>query len=75
MSNPTSDFTHLWNDLPFEERKRLTPYMVETQKLHIWQCKQRAILAHKEHMRGFDDWIACIDRALEEFTLDQPEDV
>jgi len=57
MTKPTNDFDHLWNDLPIDERKRLMPHMVEAQKLHIWQCKQKAILAHKNHMRSLDDWL------------------
>ncbi len=64
MAKPKNDFTHLWNDLPFEERKRLMPHMVESQKLHIWQCKQKAIEAHKRHMKKLDDWMANLDDEL-----------
>jgi len=65
MSIPTRDFDHLWNDLPFDERKRLMPYMISAQKLDIWQCKQKAIKAHKSHMRELDDWMKNLDRELE----------
>lgn len=65
MKWPENNFSHLWNDLPFEERKRLMPHMIEAQRLHILQCKKKAIDAHKKHMRELDDWIANLDRELE----------
>lgn len=61
---PPKDHSSLWNNLPFEERTRLMPYMIESQILHIWQCKQKAIAAHKKHMRELDDWIANLKRDL-----------
>ena len=64
MSNPTNDFSHLWNDLPIEERKRLMPNMIETQILHVWQCKRIAILAHKKHMAQLNDWIKNLESDL-----------
>ena len=54
MSN---NFSHLWNDLPAEERKRLMPHMIESQILHIEQCKQKALRAHKSHMKELNDCI------------------
>jgi len=67
MEKPTSDFDHLWNDLPFDERKRLMPHMVESQKLHIWQVKQKAVAAHKRHMRELDDWLANLESELKKY--------
>lgn len=64
MKDNFNEFSHLWNDLPFEERKRLIPHMIETQKLHIWQCKQKAKLAHKRHMKELDDWLKNLDSEL-----------
>ena len=64
MSNPTNKFNHLWNDLPSEERKRLMPNMIETQILHVWQCKRIAILAHKKHMAQLNDWIKNLESDL-----------
>lgn len=64
MAKPTRDFDHLWNDLSADERKRLMPHMIEAQKLHIWQCKQKAIDAHKRHMRELDDWLKNLDDEL-----------
>ena len=55
MMLPPNDNTHLWNDLPLDERLRLMPYMIESQILHIWQCKQKAITAHKIYMKELDD--------------------
>jgi len=63
-TQPTEDFSHLWNDLPIDERKRLMPYVVEAQKLHIWQCKQKAIAAHNNHMRELNDWLKNLDLEL-----------
>jgi len=64
LTKPTNDFTSLWNDLPFDERKRLMPHMIESQKLHIWQCKQKAIEAHNRHMREIDAWLKNLDDEL-----------
>ncbi len=64
MDYPTNDHDNLWNDLPAEERKRIMPHMIESQILHIWQCKQKAILAHKKSMKEFDDWMANLRREL-----------
>lgn len=68
MAKPTNDFDHLWNDLPDDERKRLMPHMVETQKLHVWQCKQKAIAAHKQHMRTLDDLLRGLDYELRRYS-------
>jgi len=65
---PTKNFDYLWNDLPIEERKRLMPHMVEAQKLHIWQCKQKAILAHRKHMKELDAWLKSLDDELNRIT-------
>jgi hypothetical protein len=51
-----SNFNHLWNDLPDEERKRLMPHMIESQVLHIEQCKAHAVVAHKRYMKELNDW-------------------
>ena len=64
MNKPTNDFDCLWNDLPIEERLRLMPYMMELQKLHIWQCKQKAIEAHNKHMKELDSVMTCLDDEL-----------
>ena len=61
---PTSDFNHLWNDLPFDERTRLMPFMLETQLLHVWQGKEKAIRAHKSHMRELDSLIKNLNSEL-----------
>ena len=39
MIEVTHDFTHLLNDMPFDERKRLAPYLAESQKLHHTWCQ------------------------------------
>ena len=62
---PTSDFSHLFNDLQPEERKRLAPALAEAQLLHIWQVKQAAIDAHNKFMRELDDWMKNIKHELD----------
>ncbi len=64
MKNPPREHSKLWNDLPIEERKRLMPFQMESQLLHIWQCKQKAIAAHKKHMKELDDLMANIEADL-----------
>jgi hypothetical protein len=65
MKRPPNEHDSLWNDLTIDERKRLMPHQMESQILHIWQCKQKAIQAHKAHMRQLDDWMANIKRELD----------
>lgn len=64
MSNPTNKFNYLWNDKSYEDRASLMPHMIETQKLHIWQCKQIAIAAHKAHMKELNEWLKSLDSEL-----------
>lgn len=51
------EHSKLWNDLPLDERKRLVPYMIQTQILHIEQCKIKAVRAHRKLMKDFNDQI------------------
>ena len=67
MSQPTHDFKHLWNDMSFDERKRLMPYMLEYQKLQIWQCKMKAVKSHNELMAEFDGRIKLLDKELNDY--------
>jgi hypothetical protein len=64
MKIPPNEYNHLWNDLPTEERLRLWPHMAESQLLHIWQVKQKAITAHKAHMADLDEWMGNIEHEL-----------
>ncbi len=64
MPEQINKFSHLWNDLPKSERHRLMPHMIEAQKLHILQCRQKAINAHKKHIKELDAWIASLNREL-----------
>tara|TARA_R110000772_G_scaffold190045_1_gene300933 strand:+ start:332 stop:559 length:228 start_codon:yes stop_codon:yes gene_type:complete len=73
MIKPTNNFNQLWNDLPFEERSRLMPHMIESQKLHIWQCKQKAIHAHNAHMKTLDDWLKSLDSELTKMAYEKQE--
>lgn len=67
MKTPPHDFTHLWNDLPEEERKRLLPFLMEKQILHIWQVKQKAIANHKRFLAELNEWENGINRELEKY--------
>ena len=68
MKVPKSDFNHLWNDLPFDERKRLMPHMLESQRLHIWQCQQKAIVAHNSHMKELNEIIKTLTSEIEKYS-------
>ena len=63
--------SNLWNDLPDAERKRLMPHMLESQILHIEQCKLKANSAHKSHVRDLDKQISNITAALRKAELNQ----
>jgi hypothetical protein len=65
-TTPSRKHTALWNGLPFAERKRLMPHQIESHILHLWQAKQIAIKAHKQHMRELDRWIANCEASLKE---------
>jgi hypothetical protein len=67
LNTPPNDFTHLWNDLPDDERNRLFPYMIENQILIIWQSKEKAIRAHRAHMREIDRHIENLEHELNKF--------
>lgn len=67
---PSNEFTHLWNDMPQEERLRLMPHMIESQILHLWQAKEAAIKAHKAHMAHLDSWIGNLNQSLKSMTRD-----
>jgi hypothetical protein len=52
-----SDYSHLWNDLPYEERRRMMPHAIMTHILHLEQAKAIAVRAHRRHMQELNDWI------------------
>ena len=64
---PTRDFTHLWNDMSYDERKRLIPHAIESQKLHIIQCKEKAIESHKKLINEYNEWINNLDNELNKY--------
>lgn len=51
------EHSHLWNDLPIEERRRLMPCMIERQILHYEQCKNKAIRSHRKLMADYNSHI------------------
>jgi len=73
---PPKEFTHVWNDeTSFEEKVRLSPVLMETHYLHIWQVKQTAIKAHKRYMKELDGWMDNIRLSLAEYKRKHPESV
>jgi len=64
MTVPKNEFSHLWNDLPFDERARLMPYMIESQIVHIWQCQQKAMRAHSALMAEYNEQIKYLESEL-----------
>lgn len=47
------EHTFLWNEeTPFDERRRLSPYMIETHILHLEQSK---IVIERNHRRTIDE--------------------
>jgi hypothetical protein len=56
--------THLWNDLPFDERKRLHPYMVETHILHLEQMRTLMVAHHTKALAELDRQIENLKREL-----------
>lgn len=59
-----SEHSRPWNDLPIEERKRLMPYMIQSQILHLQQGMRVAAEAHARYLREMNDWIANLERRL-----------
>lgn len=68
---PTNDFTHLWNDLPFEKRVSLMPYQMETKILHLWQVRKVIVDNHKSTLALLDSWIRNIESDLEKHRAEQ----
>jgi hypothetical protein len=65
-----SKHDHLFNDLPFEERKRLAPYMIESQIRHLAQARALIVRAHNAELRELDLWIQNCERSLREEEAD-----
>ena len=71
MKAPPNNHANLWNDMSKEERERLMPHVMESQLLHIWQCKQKAISAHKRHMAELDEWMGSIRQELDKIRSEE----
>lgn len=59
-----SKHNHLWNDMSLDERKRLAPYMLESQILHLRQARGIIVRAHAAELRELDEWIKNCERSL-----------
>ena len=62
-------YSHLWNELPQAERERLMPHMLESQIVHIEQCKLKAISAHKKLMKELNEQQKYLEKNVERFAL------
>lgn len=62
--------THLWNDMPFAERKRLMPYMIEAQILHAEQAKLVMVRNHKRAMDEMNALIKNLNECLRKETAE-----
>lgn len=54
----------LFNDMPLEERKRLAPYMIETQILHLRQARAELVHGHQATLARLDSWIKNCEQSL-----------
>ncbi len=63
-------YTHLWNDMPYEERNRLMPYSIETQILHLEQSKEAAVRGHQRHMREINDHIKSLNDGIRRWEIE-----
>jgi predicted nuclease with RNAse H fold len=52
------DHSHLWNDLTFEERKRMMPYQIELHIRHLEQARRIMVAAHRKCLADIDDVIS-----------------
>ena len=64
---PTNNFSHLFNDLPDNERKRLIPFLLEDERRTIWRCKNKAIASHKRLMKEFDETTRYMKKELSKY--------
>ena len=69
MKDITHDFDRLWHGLRFEERERMMPHMMKTQKLHLLQCRATAVHAHKNHLEELDCLIENLDKELKKYLV------
>lgn len=52
-----SQHSHLWNDMPFDERKRLMPHMIENHILHLTQTRMMVVEGHRATLERLDSQI------------------
>ena len=59
-----AEFDHLWNDLPLDERKRLTPYQLESQIRHLRTARKTIVKGHARTLADIDQWIGNLETEL-----------
>ena len=52
-----SQHSHLWNDMPFDERKRLMPHVIENHILHLTQTRTMIVAGHRATLDQLDSQI------------------
>jgi hypothetical protein len=60
---------HLWNDLPDDERKRLHPYAIESQIVHLEQAKAKVIRGHQRTLDDFNSHIKNLKETLRQMEV------
>lgn len=54
MREVPNEHSHLWNDLPDAERKRLVPFLIESQVLHLEQTRSMIVRGHERTLAELD---------------------
>lgn len=67
MSKLEFKYTHVWNDLPPEEKHRLWPQAIESQILHIEQTKSVMIRHHKRALSELNAQIKNLKQGIKEW--------
>lgn len=64
-------FSHLWNDMPFDERLRLMPFEIESQIRHLKGARAIIVSGHNQTLAKMDKWIANLERSLRDHMSEQ----
>ncbi len=62
------EYSHRFNDLSYDERQKLIPYLIESQILHVKNCKFKALVAHRKLMDDYDKHINSMKEDLEAYS-------
>lgn len=62
----TNEHTHLWNDLPDEERSRLLPYLLQSEINIMKQIRAKAVKHHEAQLAEIDARIKAYEKRTRE---------